>query len=103
MTITVGGECYQVGKASPECRICKACMNSGESRTCLDTRAGTYCPYIGPDGCVGCREGRACPGYRCPESCEGCVHDIGGGCCRINEERECRDGGGFELYERREA
>lgn len=34
-------------------------------------------------------------------SCEGCRHDLGGGRdnCRINEAFECRDGGGFELYE----
>ena len=30
---------------------------------------------------------------------KGCVHDLGGGCCAINEEAECREGGGFELYE----
>lgn len=33
------------------------------------------------------------------ESCEGCIHDLGGGHCRINMERECREGGGFELWE----
>lgn len=33
------------------------------------------------------------------ESCEGCNHDLGGGCCRINAEAECREGGGFELKE----
>lgn len=31
-------------------------------------------------------------------SCAGCVHDLGGGCCGISAERECREGGGFELY-----
>lgn len=30
-------------------------------------------------------------------SCKGCIHDLGGGQCRINVERECREGGGFEL------
>lgn len=33
------------------------------------------------------------------ESCEGCKNDLGGGHCRINMERECREGGGFELWE----
>lgn len=33
------------------------------------------------------------------ESCEGCKNDLGGGHCRINVEGECREGGGFELYE----
>lgn len=33
------------------------------------------------------------------ESCEGCAHDLGGGCCGISAERECREGGGFELYQ----
>ena len=32
-------------------------------------------------------------------SCEGCNWDLGGGCCRINMEAECREGGGFEMYE----
>lgn len=32
-------------------------------------------------------------------SCDGCKHDLGGGCCRINAEGECREGGGFELWE----
>lgn len=32
-------------------------------------------------------------------SCKGCKHDLGGGYCRINMEAECREGGGFELYE----
>lgn len=31
-------------------------------------------------------------------SCEGCKHDLGGGCCRINLETECREGGGFEAW-----
>ena len=31
-------------------------------------------------------------------SCAGCSNDLGGGCCRINEESECREGGGFELW-----
>lgn len=33
------------------------------------------------------------------ESCDGCNNDLGGGCCRINAEAECREGGGYELYE----
>lgn len=28
--------------------------------------------------------------------CEACQHDLGGGCCRINLEAECREGGGYE-------
>lgn len=37
---------------------------------------------------------------RCP--CEGCCHDLGGGCCRINLEAECREGGGYEAWEPKE-
>ena len=37
------------------------------------------------------------------ESCAGCANDLGGGCCKINEEGECREGGGFELWEPKEA
>lgn len=37
--------------------------------------------------------------YPARVSCTGCIHDLGGGCCRINEEGECREGGGFELWE----
>lgn len=33
------------------------------------------------------------------ESCEGCRHNLGGSHCRINVEGECREGGGFELWE----
>lgn len=33
------------------------------------------------------------------ESCDGCDHDLGGGHCAINVEGECREGGGFELWE----
>ena len=31
--------------------------------------------------------------------CESCRHYLGGGCCRINLEAECREGGGFEAWE----
>lgn len=31
-------------------------------------------------------------------SCEGCVHYLGGGCCRLNLESECA-AGGRELWE----
>ena len=31
-------------------------------------------------------------------SCMGCVHYLGGGCCRMNLENECA-AGDFELYE----
>ena len=35
------------------------------------------------------------------KSCETCKFDLGGGRynCQINEEQECRDGGGYELWE----
>lgn len=33
------------------------------------------------------------------DSCEGCKHDLGGGRCRMNVELECREGGGFEMWE----
>lgn len=33
------------------------------------------------------------------ESCDGCKWYLGDGCCRINAEGECREGGGFELWE----
>lgn len=33
------------------------------------------------------------------KSCVGCRHYLGGGQCRINVEAECREGGGFELWE----
>lgn len=33
------------------------------------------------------------------DSCDGCKHDLGGGHCKINVEGECREGGGFELWE----
>ena len=38
------------------------------------------------------------------ESCDGCKHDLGGGRdnCRLNLAYECRDGGGFELWEANE-
>ena len=32
-------------------------------------------------------------------SCDSCYHFLGGGCCRINLEDECREGGGFEAFE----
>lgn len=31
-------------------------------------------------------------------SCDGCAHYLGGGLCAINVEGECREGGGYELY-----
>lgn len=37
------------------------------------------------------------------ESCDGCDHDLGGGHCAINVEGECREGGGFELWEDKKA
>lgn len=35
-------------------------------------------------------------------SCAGCKQYLGGGHCRINMEKECAEGGGFELYEPKE-
>ena len=32
-------------------------------------------------------------------SCDGCAHYLGGGLCAINVEGECREGGGYELYD----
>lgn len=32
------------------------------------------------------------------KGCEGCIHFLGGGCCRMNLERECADGD-FEMWE----
>ena len=31
--------------------------------------------------------------------CEACRYNLGAGCCRINVEKECREGGGYELWE----
>lgn len=31
--------------------------------------------------------------------CKTCSHYLGGGCCEINLESECREGGGFEAFE----
>ena len=33
------------------------------------------------------------------DSCDGCVHNLGGDQCRMNLEYECREGGGFEMWE----
>lgn len=33
-----------------------------------------------------------------PESCKGCKHYLGGGCCRLNLESECA-AGDFEMWE----
>lgn len=32
-------------------------------------------------------------------TCEGCKWYLGGGICQIDEAGECREGGGYELYE----
>ena len=96
--ITVSGKPLVLGKATQDCRICADCRSKAETKVCLDTRTDYICPYSGPQGCVGCPAGGGCPGYIHPESCDGCENDLGGGCCQINVERECRDGGGFELY-----
>lgn len=34
-------------------------------------------------------------------TCSTCAHHLGGGQCRIHEEKECCEGGGFELWEAR--
>lgn len=31
--------------------------------------------------------------------CETCREYLGGGCCNLSMEMECRDGGGFEAWE----
>lgn len=38
------------------------------------------------------------------KDCTSCKHDLGGGRenCRLNAEYECRDGGGYELWEPKE-
>lgn len=36
------------------------------------------------------------------KSCESCRYYLGGGCCRIHEEAECREGGGYELWDKEE-
>lgn len=33
------------------------------------------------------------------DSCKGCKHDLGGGCCKLNLEDECAAGGGYEMWE----
>lgn len=35
------------------------------------------------------------------EGCAGCKWSLGGGYCRLNAEKECAEGGGFELWEER--
>ena len=35
-------------------------------------------------------------------SCKGCKWYLGAGCCQIHCELECREGGGYELYEPKE-
>ena len=32
-------------------------------------------------------------------SCKGCKWYLGGGICQIGEAEECREGGGYELWE----
>lgn len=36
------------------------------------------------------------------KTCVGCKNHLGGGCCRLNEEAECQEGGGYELWEGKE-
>lgn len=35
--------------------------------------------------------------------CSDCRHHLGGGQCRLNAESECAEGGGFELWEKKNA
>ena len=35
-------------------------------------------------------------------TCPTCAHHLGGGQCRINAEGECREGGGYELWQQKE-
>lgn len=37
--------------------------------------------------------------YEKPMMCASCKHNLGAECCRLNVEHECREGGGFELWE----
>lgn len=32
-------------------------------------------------------------------NCDTCIHHLGAGDCALNKESECREGGGYELYE----
>ena len=34
-------------------------------------------------------------------NCSTCTYHLGAGFCRLNVEMECAEGGGFELWERR--
>lgn len=36
-------------------------------------------------------------------TCPTCAHHLGGGQCRLNAEDECAEGGGFELWEAKDA
>jgi len=36
-------------------------------------------------------------------TCYTCAHHLGGGQCRLNAESECAEGGGFELWEAKNA
>ena len=36
-------------------------------------------------------------------TCPTCAHHLGAEQCRINAEGECREGGGFELWEEKDA
>ena len=36
-------------------------------------------------------------------TCPTCAHHLGGGQCRQNAEGECAEGGGFELWEAKDA
>lgn len=55
-----------------------------------------YLALVGVIVCDGNEEREEKPEH---SSCVGCTHDLGGGRCRINLEYECREGGGFELWE----
>lgn len=57
---------------------------------------------VSPDSCFdGCRMRPDCFCTEWAERhdrCDGCRHYLGGGCCRLNVEKECA-AGGFELWE----
>jgi hypothetical protein len=35
-------------------------------------------------------------------TCPTCAHHLGGGQCRIHEEKGCAEGGGYELWQQKE-
>jgi hypothetical protein len=75
--------------------VCLQCGRFCYSAAKIEDMNNDRCPRPGCGGQVVDAENRTSK----PMSCVGCVHDLGGGCCQINVERECREGGGYELWE----